>query len=606
MALYDIIILKPPSGRKTIKLICALSGISEEDISQKLMSMPLVVKGSVPLSEAIEIDRQLKRQGVLTRIVNIESETNDTNDADSGIEPSAEEPTEFPDQEQEKNDVIEIPDDQIRILRRFHEAEPGGTLKRKKITTTRWWINWFSIPLTIAVLIVVSLYFISRMSNRQDEIEISLAISQWRNALHQQDLLLDKGIPPDRIFYQLDELEGKIERLLLLIHSAEKAKSLRSDFEHAKAESQGLAIDLAFRKSLVDAGYPIHPICVLDRGMVRGSSKLPESSLLRVQLTGESNVESVYFAARVSEGAFKLIIDPSIERRFYDARATVAPYSQQPRVIQRWAQRKFSLLDVSKAYLPAGGRLTSLKGIFTRSTEQPLAPPGSEHSGLLQPQTEVPLSDPGTDAARVREVKETVSIWTETILNARQNDLETESDTLDEIYRKLLNLEVRIDQLIGLLESTMERNIWIQRREDVYGSFIDTRRQIEQLYNDHSRTRSPIHLESSIRINLRERGYNQAEVLVIESEAQLNAFLIEVEIYNGELGDVLVTLAQAIVEEIEGLDFDIDRIMLRYKSDIMFWTRDQMQRAYDMLSKKDGRKHCIRELELSALSAPMQ
>lgn len=606
MAMYDVEIIRSPTSRKAIKLICTISGTSEREVGRQIQFVPFILKESVPLSEAVEIERQFKRLGVLTRLVKVEENADSSEAMEPDSEDKKEEEAKLLDQRVKKDDVIEIPDDQIKILRHFHEEEPSGTFKRKKVIAKRWWINWFSIPLIVIAIIAVSLYIIAQMSSRQDEMEISLCIAQWQNTLHQQDLLLDKGIPPDRIFYKLDELEGKIERLLLLIRSAEKAKGLRAEFEQVKEESQGMVIDLAFRKSLVDAGYPIHPVCLLDRGMVRGTSRLPESTLLRIQLLGEDHLESVYFAARISGGAFKLIIDPSIERKIYDARATVASFSQQPQVLQRWARRKFPMMDISKAYLPAGGRLTSLQGIFTPSTEGPKAPPSPESSDLIPLRNGVTLSDPGNDEARTREIKNNITAWTETILESQQHDFTTEDVTLTEIYQRLLDLEVRIDQLIGLLESTLERNIWIERREDVYGSFIDTRRQIEELYNEQSKSQSPIHLESSIRKSLREYGFKQAEVLVIDSNVQANSFIIEAEIFNGELGDALVALARTIVGETEGVDFQIDRIMLRYKGEMMWWTPDQVRKAFDTLSLPDGRKSCIRALELSALSTPVQ
>ena len=597
MALYDVEILSAPTSPKGVKLVCTLSGISERVIKYRLQILPLTVKEAVPLSEAVAAERQLKRLGIRTRLVKVAED-----DSVASEEPVVEQEAD----EHKEEDVIEIPEEDVKVLRSYGPVKRMPTIERKKITAGRNWTAWLIIPLLLLGIVALSFYFITSARQDRTQNEIILYIEQWRTTLVYQDRMLDKGFPPERIFYKLDELEGKIERLLTMVKPFGKATELRSRYNQAKVECQPYILDLAFRKSLEDNGYPIHPTCMVDRGMVRGSSELPESSLLRIQLLGQNNVESVYYAARVSEGTFKLIIDPSLVRNVYDARATVASLSQQPKQIQRWAERKFSLSDFARQYQAVSRSYESASGRPTAgSPDSPEAKLSRDFPGTSS-RAEISLADPGSDPKRIRQLDNTLTRWTETILSSQENEISTDFHLLEEIYRRLLELEVRVDQLIGLLESPVERNIWVEKRESVYGSFIAQRQEIEKLYGRYSKRDDPFHLESAVRGSLREKGFPLAEVLVIDSPQKAAAFVVEIEINEGTREDVLATLARTVSEEMTGINLNIDRISLRYKGKTMWWTPEQIFKAAEALPQLNGRKRCASQLELSATTISLQ
>lgn len=600
MALYDIEIIRTPKAPKALKQICTLTGISEREIKDALQTLPFTVKRSIPLSEAIETERQLKRLGIFTRVVKV----------DAGPDhPDIEDAEDFDIVDSElasnEDEIIEIPEEEVTVLASFQPAEPKVKVKKKKVFVPKRETKIILFIASISAFVAISWYILQISKNRQNEMEISLSIDQYRHVLLQQDILLDKGFPPERIFYQIDEIESKIERLISLIKSIDKAAYLRSDFTKAKEETQSLVRDLAFRRSLEDHGYPIHPTCLLDRGMVRGFSDLPESTLLRIQLLSKNNVESVYYAARISGGTFKLIVDPSIERNIYDARATVASLSQQPLEIQRWAERKFSLSEICEKYKPSRRRISS---------EKEVKPATADHSVLSSKKTTRQtsftksgslFSDPGTDPERAREIEKGVTEWTEAILRSEEYDLSVSTDVLKEIYQRLLDLEVRIDQLIGLLESPIERNVWMERREDVYGSFIGVRQEIGKLYDELALAENPFRLEEAIRQKMRESGLKSTEVLVIDSPTHPNSFIIEIEVSEGRKEEVLVTLAEIVHEEARNVKLQIDRISLRYEGKMMWWTLAQIDQAVEALELPEGFRRCALQLELSSSSTPL-
>ncbi|TKJ41576.1 hypothetical protein CEE37_03145 [candidate division LCP-89 bacterium B3_LCP] len=603
MALYDVEILTAPSNTKAIRLICTISGINERDVKTRLQMLPMVITESVQLSEAIEIERQLKRIGITTRVIKVKVDTAESDD-EVVYEDQTAKDDEAPEEGESAEEIIEIPEDQVQVL--GEPASPDEILKlgRFKFPKDKKYGNVLILFLLIAVLGLISWYIFTQTSSAQEEMEIKLNIELWEGTLQQQDNQLDRGIPAERIFFKLDEIESKLNRLFLAVKRPQKSDELRTKFSAVKRRNRNHIVDLAFRRSLEDTGYPIHPTCLLDRGMVRGSSKLPESTLLRIRLLGEDKPASVFYASRISGGTFKLIIEPAIEKMIYNARATVAPYSQQPEEIQRWAQRRFSLSEIADAYMPKGRRPAIPTITETKASS------GKQQAAKV---TETPKSiyggglvDPGSDPARISEIKINTANWTQTISSSQQHNLSIEAQVLDDIYHRLLAIEVRIDQLLGLLESNAERNIWTQHREEVYGDYIDVRQDIERQYHNLSKSRNPLHLESAIRHNLHNRGLTDSEVLVIDSPQYAEEILIEIEILHGETREILAIIAQAVVEEIQDVKFTIDRVILRRDDERMWWTPHQIRAAVKELDSPNGLEKCTLQLELSASSTSLQ
>lgn len=596
MALYDVEILNSPRSSRALKLISTLSGIGERDVKTRLQFPPLRVRQSLPLSEAVDVERQLQRLGIKTRLVKVREDAEKS--GEPGITPEPSVP--------QSEDVIEIPEEEIRVLDPFQQSEQDFTFERKKMTLKPGWKTWWIFPIVFGLVALVSIYVIFQTNRHRTQEEVILYMEQWHTTLAQQDRLLDKDFQPERIFFKLDELEGKIERLLQLVKPFGKATELRSEFSRIKTESYPLIRDLAFRRSLEEQGYPIHPTCMIDRGMVRGSSDLPESTLLRILLLGQNKAESVYYAARVSGGTFKLIIDPTVERNVYDAKATVASLSQQPEEIQRWAERKFLLSKICASYLPRTRSITATPVTSSRTALQSRVSAESSDSGVGLLKADMPLLDPGSDPERARQLGVILAKWEETILSSQQHDLIEEPQILEKIYRRLLDLENRIDQLIGLLESSSEHNSWIEKRENVYGSFIGLRQQLADAQSSHRKGKDPFEMESSIRRRLKEKGFTGVDVLVVDSPQASGTFVIEIEMNEGKKEDVLSGLAQTLIHDLQEFDLAIDRVSLRYKGRTMWWAPDQILKAAEVLQESDGRARCATQLELTATSNSLQ
>ena len=148
----------------------------------------------------------------------------------------------------------------------------------------------------------------------------------------------------------------------------------------------------------------------MDRGLVRGTTDLPESTLLRILLLGRDNIKTNYYAARVSGGWFRMTIDADIEADILDARATVAPLSQQPEAIKRWAERKFDLGKKVKQYLPRGA--VSLLAQGEDSLEGSGLKAGSDSEARTSADL---LRDPGDDLARGEAIKQALEEWISTV-----------------------------------------------------------------------------------------------------------------------------------------------------------------------------------------------
>ncbi len=596
MAPYNLEIIQSPSHPKALKRIAALCRVKENEVQAKLQLAPLIAGKSLPLSEAVEIERELKRLGVRTNLVKVEEDETTPTDAEVL---TIEEIEEIPPIEDEE--VIEIPEDEVKVLTPQEMNASVSTFKRRAVRRRGWWLGGSALALFVIAVILASWYAVATSNKRQMVTEINLYIDQWVNTLRQQDLLLDKGFPPERIFYKLDDLERKIQSLLTGFHSLDEANEYRTRFHAVQRENRSLVRDLAFRRSLEESGYPVHPTCIVDRGMVRGSSELPESTLLRIQLLGEDDLETVYYAARLTGGTFKLIIDPTIERKIYDARATVASFSQQPKEIQRWAERKFNLEEFCDNYLPrparrSGSQKTALETAATAASSANVNTTGK------QPSISVPWSDPGSDKARAEELQVALDRWTGTMVEAESQPLEVNDSILESIYLRLLELEVRIDQLIELMESPQNRNLWTQRREDVFGSYIAERMRIESLYESKISTDNPFKMESALRRKLRETGFPGAEVLVVDSPEMPGAFVMEIEIYRGKKEDILVAVAKEVSEALGRSSLRVDRVRLRISGETLRWTTDQIRSAAEELKSPGGRRRCIAKMELTAVS----
>jgi len=600
MALYDLEVTEPPGSKKALKLISSISGFSERDIEQQLPLAPVTIKSSISLSEAIEIDRQLKRLGVKTRLLRVEEQHEfdfdddaDENDYSTAEELEPEAPEQIP-----NGDIVEIPDEEIKILLPEELAAKTSDYTQKKSGFLSSGFGRLVILLVIIAAFFGTWYVLFQKHQQEDLVEIQLSISQWMETAQRQDYLLDKGLPPERIFYKLDELDAKVNNLLTKLRPAYKANGIRNDFYRQQADQYNAIRDLAFRKALVDNGFPIHPICILENGQVRGSADLPESTLLRIQLLGQTSIESVYYAARVSSGVFNLIIDPGLIGYIYDAKATVAPFSQQSRELQRWAERKFQLTEFCNDYLPKAPRNSRYPDLMASGKAE-----GINSNAASEPEmkkSSQPMADPGTDILRSDELKTNFTEWTKTILDAQNKDYMSDPAVLDKIYQRLLALEVRIDQLIGLLESPIDKNRWSEKREETFGAYINLRQNITDAYMANHRITDPLKLEDIFRSRFHQAGFPNAEVLVTESSENLKAFVLEVDIYAGEAKEVYVALARIISQELQQTAIEIDHIKLRHAGKTLRWETDQVLAAADELNKTDGNSRCFSKMEFTA------
>ncbi len=178
MALYDIEILSAPSSPKGVKLVCTLSGISERVIKYRLQILPLTVKEAVPLSEAVAAERQLKRLGIRTRLVKVAED-----DSVASEEPVVEQEAD----EHKEEDVIEIPEEDVKVLRSYGPVKRMPTIERKKITAGRNWTAWLIIPLLLLGIVALSFYFITSARQDRTQNEIILKIVCWTRAFHPRE-----------------------------------------------------------------------------------------------------------------------------------------------------------------------------------------------------------------------------------------------------------------------------------------------------------------------------------------------------------------------------------------------------------------------------------
>jgi hypothetical protein len=598
MAVYNLEITSSSLSKKALKFIANETGFSEKEIEERLQLQPLVIKEHLPLTEAIELERHLKLLGAATRLIRLDEEPEEELTEPTIVDSEVlDEPPELKTVE----DVIEIPEEDIKVLHPYDSTEPVQEFKRKKVRIGGR-NTWFAVTVILVVVILVSWYIITLTNRHQLEMEIELAINQWETAVKQQEILLDKDFPPERIFYKLDQLDASIERMLARLKPFAKSDALRSRFYETKSREYNLVRDLTFRRVLEENGYPIHPTCLIDRSMVQGTSDLPESTLLRIQLLSRQNVESVYYAARISAGTFRLSIDPNIEYNVYDARATVAAYSQQPREIQRWAERKFSVTELASRYLP--------KPIYAPQTAAQTIAPSNVPSGDTA-QSRLPirggtsLADPGSDQSRGMELERCLTEWTETIISSQRQDLLLEQKVLEKIYLRLLDLEVRINQLIGLLESAMDRNQWIERREEVFGSFIGARQEIEVLYGQDLKNNSPLRLEGRISLELRDRNLLNAEVLVVESPSNPESYVIELDVGGDNKDEIFVATAEVLANAILNSSLSVERISLHFAGGTIRWSTEQILRAAAALEEEGGQHRCVTLMELSGIEHTM-
>jgi len=595
MALYDLEIVDSPRSEKAKKLICSLAGISERDIDDRLIYLPLVVKQSLPLSEAVSIERSLKRLGVSTRLVKVKVEEEEPvkeSPRDHDIVETVEAvPVEIAD-----NEIIEIPEDDIKILHPYKNIDHDSSFKQKRVGFGYSWKTWGIFFFVIVSVALVSWYTIVQTQQRQNAIEVDLYISQWESALQQQDMLLDRKLSPQRIFYKLDELESTVERMLKLLRPISKATELRSKFTGTKTNNQNLIKDLIFRQVLEENGYPIHPTCFVDRGMVQGTSDLPESTLLRIKLHGQQDVEANYYAVRIKAGTFRMIIDPSFEHGVFEAISTVASLSQQPVDIQRWAERKFKISDLSERHAPRTARIPVAQSQAESPTASNIEPEKPTIKGGID------LGDPGNDRSRGAAIEKNLGEWSHTIVTSQQHNLVKKPDVLEEIYLRLLDLEVRINQLMGLMESTIERNGWIERREEVYGEYIGVRQEINQLYDQQPKESNPFRMEGRIRNFFQSEGLNDAEVLVVDSPGTPNSFVIDIEVSEGDKERIFFSVAKIVSNEIRHSRLDIDHVSLRYEGHTLRWPSEQILQAADYLSQDNGVRRCVTMMDLSATS----
>jgi hypothetical protein len=597
MAFYSIEILQTTRNPRVLNLISSLSGLGVAEVKKRLKQLPMVVQASIPLSDAVSIERQLRKAGLQTRIVKSEVEVEDGwNNANPATNETG------PEQEvKDSDEIIVIPEEEVKILHTSPHKAKKPDIKRKKIRA-------FSLRKHIAVLACVALFvfilstfLILKSHDENAELEIILAMNQWSRTLNQQESLLDRGVTPQQILNKLTEIENKVNYLISKIRSRGRSNELKAKFQQTRADAQPALLDLEFRRKLEAAGFPIHPTCMVDLGAVRGVSDLPAGTLIRLQLSGGSGVEAMPFIAEIQGGVFELKLDPVIENYVFDARSTVAPYSQQNEKIRKWAVENLALPPDTSTTAPVvtpTGKTAALQQ--PELSPQEAASPGADIEATVLHQTAVTLEDSSVDAEVSAALETALSEWSATIRNA-QGEIQSELTatwqehyfSLLDLYKKLLELEARIDHLINLLRTDSQKNRWVLQREEIYGEFIGARSDLQKWHNEYLVRNNPFYLETALRRTLKQVGYPQAQVLVLDSPQTGDAFIIELEINSTQKRESFLSALTAVLDnEISKSPLKIEAVKLRSNDRIFQWKTDQIRRAAELLNRSDGMKRC--------------
>ncbi|HEX7344598.1 MAG TPA: hypothetical protein VF398_10055, partial [bacterium] len=314
MALYNIEIIEKPGNPKALALISSLADIHLSEAKRRLRRIPMTVQASVPLTDAVSIQRQLSRVGVQSRIYR----------SDISIEDSTKDRIPPPKPAVETEEIIEIPDSDVRVLNHPGAPAPRIEVRRLRPAGASAWRLYAILAGAALTLFALGYFLYSYQTGKRIKEEVVTAMEDWRRTLQDQDVLLDRGMTAENIAGKLAEIERKLETLWRLLKSKDQVETLQKDFAQARDQTRDEILNLDFRRSLENASVSINPTCSIDQGRVRGYSDLPDGARLRVRLFGAPGVEAVSYSAQVRDRVFELVIDPAIESSVYDARATIA------------------------------------------------------------------------------------------------------------------------------------------------------------------------------------------------------------------------------------------------------------------------------------------
>lgn len=589
MALYSVEILEPISHPKAIALISGLAGLGRAETRRRLRRLPMTVQASVPLAEAVSMQRQLHRVGVNARVVRMEV----------GVEDGDFSGSTAPAQTGPREEIIEIPDGEVRILEaRGPQPEKGSIKKRKR--SRRAGRKMLGLLIGLAGLILLAYWYVE-IFGRSKSIQADLAasIETWSRTLNEQEAALDRGITAQQIFNRLLEIENKINTLLRMLKSPKTVAAYAARYATARERLQDAMLDLDFRRSLENAGYPLHPTCLVDQGMVRGSSELPEGTVLRVQLLG-GGVEATAYAAQIHDGIFQMVIDPALEGGVYDARCTVAGFSQQPQAVQQWAFENLALPGPSRAAQPVPMASSGIAG--PTRTARPEEDSANQQSRKIPAQPLISKATAGTtvaDSSPAASVNKALYEWEQTIRIAEKKIGSSESYSLEDIYQKLLSIEARIDQLIELISSDPERDSSRVARNELWGAYRSLRQELQRRHQEFLSENSPYILEGRIRRSLQSRGLAQVQVLVLDSPTLTDAFVIDIEAASGNRDHLAIFpgMAQTLQEEISRVPFRIEAIRFQESGRRLIWTPEVIKQAAAALEQPDGQRRCAEILE---------
>ncbi|RJP79648.1 MAG: hypothetical protein C4524_04970 [Candidatus Zixiibacteriota bacterium] len=597
MALYTVEVLESTGSLRALNLIGELTQLDLQEVKRRLMTPPLLVRNGVPLAEAVSCERQLRRMGVRVRVARLEIRVEDPPSSEQALVPL--EPTPPTPEE-----VIEIPDEEVKVIElRGPEQESVRRVWRSSRNRRRLVVLG---SLAGVLLLAVGLYLSTALSGRRNREELMLTLDQWSRTLQQQEATLDRGVSPTQIFNKLNELEAKISRLLATMETRQEFELSKQTLEAARQEHRAALHDLEFRRHLENAGYPIHPTCLVDRGMVQGVSDLPQGTVLRVQLMGGNQPEGQSYAVQIQEGIFKLVMEPHLEAEVYDARSTVAPLSQQPPAVRAWAVRTLTPQPLETPLEPAPSTAPSPAATdpLASLTEPELPAPSPEEAAELETtQAEPPPqgSPPKVEAAEadqqaVKAFYAAVDEWVQLIGEAEKQLPNDPGYELEAVYQKLLDLEARIDHLIQLIASRDQRSRLEQLREDSYGAYVTARHELKRWHNEFISRNNPFHLETAVRRAMAVRGWRQVQVLVMDTANPAESYVIEIEAGGDDRDSLLAVVAQTLAEEVPKVNLTVERIQLRHGDQVFSWSPAEVREAAALLHQPNGLRRCAQIL----------
>ena len=584
MALYNIEIIEKPASPKALALIASLARIHQDEAKRRLHRMPMMVQAAIQLSDAVSIQRQLSRAGVQTRIFRSDISIEDSSpDAAPPAKPAV-----------ETEEIIEIPDDDVTVIEHASGPTPRIEVSLSHPGGGLAWRLYGVIFLTVLLLLAAGYFIYSHRQAARLEDDLAASLEDWKRTLRDQDNQLDRGVTAENIARKLTEIEKKLETLWQLQKSQGRADGSQAEFAQAREQARNEMLDLNFRRALEKAAVPLNPTCSLDQGRVRGYSSLPDGTRLRIRLFGDPGVESVSYSAQVQDRIFELVMDPAIEGNVYDARATVAPYTQQPPQLQEWAHLVFNLQSE-----PSGtegfGRTATADGL-PEARPEPISrsPDAAMPFDAFTIHTLEELAA-APDSQIAQAIVNALNQWEITAQSARQNFDAGEESSLEAIYQRLLNLEARIDLMIELLQSPAWNDSCNSRRNQVYGAYKDLRHELRQRHQDFLSLRSPGYLESRLQRAFRDSTAGQIQVIVFDSPLREGAFTVEIE--SGESAArrkyIWPLLARIIAQETAQVPLEVDAVRFRDAAGALLWPLAQIQEAARTLEKAGTAETCL-------------